>query len=147
MKLAARAAWWLAAGMVASSVVPQSGCNGQSVPVVPVAGQVLLNGDPLAGATVTFQPIASENATTPAAMGSVGTTDAEGRFTLRLIAPDRLGAVPGRHAVTITTSTSTNDDRVLPQGERVPKGWRNGSRTFVVPTEGTLEARFEIAAP
>jgi hypothetical protein len=120
-----------------------AGCHGR-VATVPVSGRVRLGGEPLAGATVIFQPVADPESTTAPASGSAGKTDADGRYTLRLIAPDQPGAVPGKHTVTITTAVAGSDDSVLPSGERVPEAWRNGSQTFVVPADGTSAADFEL---
>lgn len=120
-----------------------AGCT-ENITTVPVSGRVRLNNEPLAGATVTFQPMAGEANGSAVAIGSAGQTDAEGRYELRLIAPDQPGALPGKHIVTITTATAGSDDSVLPAGERVPLAWRDGSRTFTVPAEGTSSANFEL---
>lgn len=123
-----------------------AGCSLQDG-VVPVSGRVSLNGQPLAGATVTFQPIRGEGGV-PAVGGSVGRTDDQGRFELRLAARDEMGAAVGQHRVTITTATAPEgDDTKLASGERVPLAWRNGSKKFDVPTEGTSQADFAIAVP
>jgi hypothetical protein len=112
--------------------------------IVPVSGLVTLDGRPLAGAVVTLQPLSGGNTRPSLASGSVGRTDAAGRFTLRLIAPDRPGAAIGEHSVTISTATAAAADASAPQGERVPKAWRDGSQRFQVPTGGTAAANFEI---
>ncbi len=59
-----------------------------------VAGQVTLDGQPLANATVTFAP--------PKGRPSLGTTDADGRFLLTFIG-DFMGAMVGPHTVRIST--------------------------------------------
>src|SRR5262245_8916843 len=111
--------------------------------VVPVSGRVTLNGKPLAGAVVTFQPQTGRDSAQPATSGSAGRTDAQGRFTLRLVAPDRPGAAPGEHTVTI--STAAGDPRASPaKEEHLPKSWRDGSHRFHVPAGGTTEANFDI---
>jgi hypothetical protein len=110
-----------------------------------VSGRVTLGGQPLADAVVTFQPMQGEDGTPVTATGSVGRTGADGRFELRLIAPDKPGAAVGKHRVTISTSTSDPaNDAQLPTGERVPAPWRDGSKTFDVPPEGTTAANFDI---
>jgi hypothetical protein len=121
-----------------------AGCSRTPAGLVPVTGRVTLDGEPLAGAVVTFQPLGSAGNGTPALTGSVGRTDSQGRFELRLIEPDVPGAAIGRHAVTITTATATGDDAALPSGERVPKVWRNGSQIVEVPKGGTQSARFDL---
>ena len=60
-------------------IVALAGC-GQGLPVAPASGVVLLDGSPLANASITTQPIAT-NSRNPGP-GSFGRTDAEGRFDL-----------------------------------------------------------------
>ena len=120
-----------------------TGCEDR-LPIAPVSGRVLLEGEPLANATVIFQPRMEEDKRSSAAPGSVGRTDADGRYELRLIAPDLPGALIGKHSVRITTATATADDSKLPSGERVPLAWRDGSHTFVVPPAGSDAADFVI---
>jgi hypothetical protein len=120
------------------------GCGGGGA-VAPVSGRVTIGGQPLADAVVTFQPIREQDATTQEACGSVGRTDSSGRYELRLVAPDKLGAAVGKHRVSISTAIADpNDDSILPTGERVPPDWRDGSKTFVVPDGGTSQADFAI---
>lgn len=119
-----------------------AGCYSAETDVVAVSGRVTLGGEPLAGATVTMQPVdASKHGR---ATGSVGQTDADGRYSLTLIEPPLPGAIVGEHRVTITTAQSSADDAKLPTGERVPRRWRDGSQTFVVPAEGTSAADFAL---
>jgi hypothetical protein len=119
-----------------------AGCYSAESDVVAVSGEVTLGGEPLAGAVVTMQPVnVSQRGR---ATGSVGRTDADGRYSLTLIDPQLPGAVVGEHRVTITTADSSTDDAKLPTGERVPRRWRNGSQTFVVPAGGTSTADFDL---
>jgi hypothetical protein len=121
-----------------------AGC-GSGGAVAPVSGRVTLGGLPLAGAVVTFQPERAADAPALEVTGSVGKTDADGRFELRLIVPDKLGAAVGQHRVTISTASSDGgNDAQLPTGERVPLAWRDGSKIFEVPPAGTTEANFAI---
>jgi hypothetical protein len=117
-----------------------TGCHGD---IAPVSGRVTLNGQPLKEAVVTFQPHGDRDSRRPAATGSVGHTDSQGRYTLRLIKPDRPGAVIGEHTVTISTATGGSDN-VPAKGQRLPRAWRDGSKRFTVPAGGTAEANFEI---
>jgi hypothetical protein len=126
----ALAGLWLAAG-----------CGRTPAGIVPVSGRVTLDGQPLAGAVVTFQPMQAGD---PGAGGSSGRTDAEGRFVLTLIDPPTPGALAGLHVVTITTATVSNDDAARPTGERVPRAWRDGSQTFEVPPGGTASAELNL---
>jgi hypothetical protein len=124
-------------------VIIFSGCQGE---IVPVSGTVTLNGKPLAGAVVTFQPVATRQrgSSQPEATGSVGRTDALGHYTLRLIQPDRAGAIVGDHAITISSTTAGRSDADRPKASRLPKAWSDGTKRFHVPPGGTSEANFEI---
>jgi hypothetical protein len=78
----------------------------------PVSGKVTLNGVPLDGATVNFQPIAPEGAI-DAGPGSSGKTNANGEFTLTTIT-GLSGATVGTHRVMISllqTAPGTGDER------------------------------------
>ena len=119
------------------------GCNWNSG-IVPVSGSVTLNGQPLVGASVSFQPVSPRENERPAASGSAGKTDVTGHFTLRLIDPDQEGALIGKHTVTITTAAGAKSDGAAANGERVPKTWRDGSQTFEVPAGGTNTANFDL---
>jgi hypothetical protein len=127
--------------------------------VVPVSGRVTLNGKPLAGAVVTFQPLSNTQAPRPAGTGSVGITDERGRFSLRMVKPNQAGAIVGDHTVTIfatTDSSSGNSPQSAtsstaggsPSGKvnPIPSVWRDGSRQFRVPPGGTTKANFDITA-
>src|SRR5438094_249318 len=95
--------------------------------VVPVSGRVTLNGKPLAGADVIFQPRGNTEAPRPAGTGSIGRTDEQGRFSLRMVKPDQPGAVVGDHSVTIATSTDAPATTPA-KGSPIPAVWRDGSR-------------------
>jgi len=70
------------------------GCGGADTPV-PVKGVVMLDGGPLAGATVTFMP--AGNTGRPA----TGETDKEGVFHLTSFKKDD-GALPGDYRIVVT---------------------------------------------
>src|SRR3977135_1292047 len=91
----------LIAACIACAVA--AGCHRD---VVPVSGRVTLNGQPLAGAVVTFQPRGNTQSPRPAGTGSIGHTNEQGRFSLRMVKPDQPGAVVGDHTVTIGTTTA-----------------------------------------
>jgi hypothetical protein len=111
-----------------------------------VSGRVLLNGKPLVGAVVTFQPHIPRDSAQPRATGSVGRTDSDGRFVLRMIEPVRAGAAIGEHSVTISTSVG-GSDAAPPGGALLPQAWRDGSQRFNVPAGGTSTANFDIKTP
>ena len=125
-------------------------CVGCGSDVVPVSGRVTLDGQPLAGAVVTFQPFSGRDPS-HAISGSVGRTNEEGRFSLRLVEPDIPGASVGEHTVSITTATidpeEMHTDDLRAGGERVPKAWRDGSQRFTVAPGGTTSANFDLTTP
>jgi len=116
-----------------------AGCQSE---VVPVSGRVTLDGKPLAKAVVTFQPIGTGPSAETTATGSVGRTDSEGRFVLRLVSPERYGAAVGGHVVTINRATAGTDEAAAET--LLPLAWRDGSRQFRVPPGGTRAANFDI---
>jgi len=122
------------------------GC-GSKPNVVPVSGVVLLDGQPLVGASINTQPIATSDGANPGS-GSFGKTDAEGRYTLELVDPPMPGAFIGEHRVTITQSDEVEyrptDEMVVPTGPPWPKRYGDGSQRLTVPPEGTTTADFEL---
>jgi hypothetical protein len=85
-----------------------TGCNRSGLDLAPVEGIVKLNGAPVANAGVIFKPQSG-----PFAMG---TTDAEGKFTL--ITANHPGALVGEHQVGIS---KTNTTATQVAGERLPR--------------------------
>jgi hypothetical protein len=123
--------------ILAAFSLASAGCA-QSI--VPVSGVVTLDGKPLAGAIVNFQP-APEPAVLEPGVASAGTTDASGRFTLTQIYPEATGARIGRHRVSVTTKDAEGTP------ERVPAPYNDDSKTtlfFVVPSGGTSEANIDL---
>ena len=70
------------------------GCGSDGPEIAEVEGQVLMDGQPLPDATVTFEPAGGRS--------SLGRTDEEGRFELRYSSTES-GALVGDHAVRIST--------------------------------------------
>ena len=84
------------------------GCDsGQDLPDLgQVTGTITLDGKPLAGASVTFEPQSE-------AKGSSGTTDETGKYEL-MFTMDAKGAVTGKHTVSIESMPSAeNMDEVV----------------------------------
>lgn len=125
-----------------------AGCGGGGLG--PVSGVVYLDNKPLAGASVSFQPIASEG--TEAGLGSYGKTDEQGRYNLMTIEGDRSGAVVGKHRVQISipiSAPSNRDD--LPGGatmrDKLHANYNQQSKlTFTVPEGGTDSADFKLTS-
>ncbi|HET6572815.1 MAG TPA: hypothetical protein VFG68_04375 [Fimbriiglobus sp.] len=143
-----------------------SGCGG-GPDIAPVSGRVTMDGKPLANVYVTFQPNPGKDVEN-AGRGSVGVTDADGRFTLTYEG-GRSGAVVGKHIVRITpvqpednvpetqdtTLTGSIDGVVTPDRPakrqigatpvEIPEDWNVSSRReFTVPADGTDQANFDI---
>ena len=85
---------------LALSCLAIAGCGSDNMAAV--RGQVTLNGQPLPGALVEFQPAS------PGGSPSSGTTDAEGRYEL-MYTFERAGAAPGEHIVSIRTGGTRVD--------------------------------------
>jgi hypothetical protein len=92
------------------------GCGGGDGPeLATVKGTITLDGKPLAGAEVSFQP---ESA---AGSPALGETDQQGRYEMRH-SRSRKGAQVGLHKVRITTAIERENDRgkIIRARERVP---------------------------
>lgn len=81
------------AGLLALTAL-LSGCGGSGVEVAPVTGRVTLDGAPLAGARVRFQPEASGGSP------SYGAADSDGNYVLAY-KRDQPGALIGWHTVSV----------------------------------------------
>jgi hypothetical protein len=140
------------------------GCGGGKGPkLAPVSGQVKVDGKPYPNAYVTYQPRATKDNPDPG-RGSVGITDADGRFTL-MYEGGKPGAVVGKHIIRITSVQPADDpsrfkdteETGSPDGivrdpaagkfrpEIIPPDWNTESQREVeVPPGGTDKANFEI---
>jgi hypothetical protein len=139
---------WLFALAVALAV----GC-GPGNRFAPVSGRVTLNGQPLAGAVVSFQPIAPEGAV-DAGPGSMGKTNENGEYTLQADTGQK-GAWVGKHRVRIslvTQQVGEGDARPprggWPHADKVPRRYNDESKeTFDVLPGGTDKADFPLTSP
>jgi hypothetical protein len=108
-----------------------------------------LDNKPLVRATVIFFPESPERNPGP---GSVGKTDDQGQFTLRMMSGNDSGAIVGKHKVTITAYEG--DDKVVPNSSgkdnffrkpMVPRRYNVETiLTFEVPPDGTTSANFDL---
>jgi hypothetical protein len=112
--------------------------------VVPISGQVMLNGRPVSNAYVKFSPIplAGQNPldTNP---GSHAITDGAGNFTLLQIENDQPGVVVGEHKILMRTGRPGPG----PEGyvdERIPFSWRKGVHTYHVSWSGRQRPVFRM---
>lgn len=138
---------WLGVFAVACAV-SLAGCGSQPYNLAPVSGTVTINGEPLAGAHVNFQPIASDRQKPEPGPGSFGMTDENGHYSLEAIDPPAEGAVVGNHRITIVMKSHSDDisnDEIRPEDmETLPEEWWNNSKQFKVPEGGTVAADFNI---
>jgi hypothetical protein len=133
------------------ALVLAPGCGSQKF--APVSGRVTLNGEPLANAFVTFNPI-PKAASIEGGPTAVGMTDQDGRFSLR-VSLDQNGALVGKHRVAITVvnaQAGNTDARVGRKGRpltsAIPSRYNDQSDlTFEVPSGGTDQANFELQSP
>jgi len=122
-----------------------AGCGGSDADLAPVKGTVSLDGEPLAGARVEFDPAPEEGIRGKSTgSASYGVTDSSGRYTLQYT-HEREGALVGKHTVRITTRAMTVDadgKEVLVPERLPPKFHLNseltrevtpGSNTFDLP--------------
>ena len=128
---------------------PLAGCG--SSRVVPVSGQITLDGKPLPGDHVGFQPISTPGNINPGG-GSYAITDAGGQFTLQLVEDEQPGAFIGRHRVEITARSEAPPANVdfakrPPPKVFVPEKYsRNSELTYEVPAGGTTAAKFDLTS-
>lgn len=124
-----------------ASAALATGCTGGPA-FVPVTGTLTLDGRPLGEAEVVFVPDPAKGA---AGDNASGTTDAQGRFTLRTGRTGRAGAPPGVYRVTVTDLSGVADltapdaappgdglggpRPVAPKRPRVPPAYADPSRT------------------
>ncbi|MGI9429965.1 MAG: hypothetical protein ACR2NM_14990 [Bythopirellula sp.] len=123
------------------------GCGEVDYPLVPVSGAVTLDGEPLSGAAVVFQPTSTGSAG-KTAPGSVGRTNGDGRYELSTV-NDQPGASPGRHKIRIYShspeSAPVSDTDSGENSERVPDRFNYRSQLFFeVPSTGTDAADFQL---
>lgn len=143
---AARALIRPSAGFVAGLAVAIAGCSGQPAShrpqTVAAKGRVTLAGQPLAKATVSFQPDGKGN-------GASGITDDAGTFTLSTFAA-KDGAVPGKYKVAVTKVDDTasggdmNAAGYAPPSESSPKPKSFVPDQYADPAKSGLTA--EVAA-
>lgn len=132
--------------LIAFTLVVVCGC-GSKFKIAPVSGKVTLDGEPLGGALVSFEPL-SQGSDMEAGYGSYGECDENGVFQLKSL-HDENGAIVGPHRVLITTmkgSEGPNGEMIMTSKERVPDKYMdyNNPLKFEVPTEGTDQANFTL---
>ncbi len=119
--------------------------------MAPVSGKVTLDGQPLANVNVVFQPTADKAGIVPGP-GSMGTTDAQGQYTLRLMADSpRPGAVVGHHMVHFAVVVQQpKAGQEIPTANPLASKIPATALEFDVPAGGSNQANFDLkstAAP
>jgi hypothetical protein len=146
--------------LLAFGVLALVGC-GTDLPLAPVSGTVTFEGQPLAGASITTQPIGVDS-DSPGS-GSFGQTDDQGRFELELVKPAVKGAIIGEHRVIITPKvndgsakgpqTSADGDESWKDdpnshramaGNKWPASFSDGSLRLVVPPDGAADVHLDL---
>lgn len=138
--------------IVSGLLVSLSGCGSgdppgpEKLPLVPAAGRIVYQGQPVANADVAFQH--SEGKVTP-----TGKTDAEGRFTLKSYGEES-GAPAGSYTVTVSVSGAQEiSPGVLapepPGGFKSPIPAKYGSANtsglkVEIPAEGSTEMTIDL---
>jgi hypothetical protein len=130
-----------------------TGCNGgvqadyDKLGLVEISGTVTLDGQPLSGAVVMFEA--------PDTTFCYGTTDASGRYTLKLNS-EKTGVVPGEKVVRISTTARTGeesinngdeedpDEKPADGAEKVPACYHADSKITVQVTESDANFNFDL---
>lgn len=83
--------------VLGAAILAPAGCGGDGLRRVAVQGKVTAKGVPVANATVSFKPQGDTKGE-----GGIGTTNAEGAFTLTGSRKGASGVVPGKYKVTVS---------------------------------------------
>ncbi len=129
---------------LAAVLISLAGCGrSDGFTTVKVTGTVIHKGKPAEGVMVTFVPEKGRPAS--------GITDVSGRFVLSTLKPGD-GAVPGKHAVTLTESFQDNPPPMpgmgAPLSSRFPPQYGDPKKTPLareVQSRGANDFPFEIA--
>lgn len=135
--------------------------------LVPVSGQVLLDGEPIAGAKVVFLPKRLFSADSRVQPAASALTDQQGNFSLQTAGQP--GAKTGPYWVLLSKLDNLREDGIDPESKEEPKGkpvepgsmpessrqqleevfpefFNSATRLeFMVSDQGTASARFELS--
>ena len=128
-----RGAWLAVVGCFAALALSLPGCSrtpaSNRPQTVPVKGKVTLAGQPLAKATISFQPDGKGN-------GATGITDDGGNYSLSTFAA-KDGAVPGKYKITVTKFAEATSGSVADVNDA----------KYAPPTEGAATANPKSIVP
>lgn len=124
------------------SLIVLVGCSGSSL--APLEGTVTMDGQPLVGASVTFQR--TEGPLEESFYSAE--TDASGHYVAASDDGGKPGVVPGKYRVFITTVEvpSGADDTAVAPPDPVPVQFRDGSTTVTVTEDGATSQDFSFAS-
>ncbi len=117
--------------------VPAAGCGNSDEGLARVKGSVTLDGKPLTGASVEFEPESGSP--------SYGKTDGNGWYKL-MYTQEKAGAVIGKHTVRIRTREITTDEngREVFVPERLPAKYHLRSELTAEVEPGRNKFHFEL---
>lgn len=153
IRIVSPTSWVRIAVVVAFATVAVAGCGRSGVPAGPprsptvaAAGVLTVRGQPVAGATVVMHHAEGR-------ASAIGTTDAEGRFTLTTYQKDD-GAPAGQYRVTVAKNDTTEvEPGVLaplsaePTRPTIPPSYGNpdtSGLTCEIPPDGNTEIRVDL---
>jgi hypothetical protein len=136
--------------LIFSVLVAACGCS-QQKEIAPVSGLITIDGKPLGGGSIVFQPLAAAGSAN-AGKGSGAFCDEAGRFQLRTL-DGRDGAVVGEHRVRIygprnqSAASPDSDKGGRKSSEIIPKKYnRDTQLTMTVPPDGITDATFNLTS-
>lgn len=113
-----------------------TGCGKNTGPeLVPVAGTIRLDGQPLSGVVVGYFPVKEGTS-------AMATTDVAGNYTLQFTATKN-GVIPGTYQVRILSPT---DDDGRPIGPNVPRQYGDNSSLTVVVERTASRFDFDLSS-
>ncbi|QDT64690.1 hypothetical protein [Calycomorphotria hydatis] len=112
------------------------GCSSESYPLVPVEGQVTVDGEPIPDIVVRFSPLRQTDSVN-SGPSSIGKTNVDGKFELRTSRKKVRGAVPGPHRVSFEISPEKEGS------SPIPKSYQTGIE-FTVPEDGTDSVHLDL---
>ncbi|UUO08740.1 carboxypeptidase regulatory-like domain-containing protein [Blastopirellula sp. J2-11] len=121
--------------------VMMSGCSTDEIPLGEVHGQIKLNGQPVDGCLVMFEPVVGGRSST-------AVTDIDGEYKLQFKG-NTAGAMLGKHKVRLITGRQGRSDdngRIVEPGrkEELPKEYNTESTQIVEVTSGDNRIDFEV---
>ncbi|MCA9236214.1 MAG: carboxypeptidase regulatory-like domain-containing protein [Planctomycetales bacterium] len=132
---------WIAVWGILGLSVLYSGCSKPGVDYAPVSGRITIDGAAIEGARIVLVP--DQQVAEGAQPVASGTTDADGRFVLKTLTPEKElvdGAVVGPNRATVATQiVELNDrgaERVIRKEMLGPEYTNGGKLSVDVPAAG-----------